>query len=333
MKIQTLPFLRAAPGDPGVSPEIADQAVRWLIELQAGAPTDALREAWQRWRREDPEHERAWRHIESVNERLKGVPGPLSAALLRQGHRSGRRRAVKLLLLVAAGGAAGWTAKDSGLVRGWTSDYATRVGERRAVTLPDGSRVTLNTDSAIDLEFDREQRRVRLLGGEILVQTAADPVTPTRPFLVHTKHGRLRALGTRFNVRVHDGGSDLAVFEGAVELRPADRPDPPLVVHAGRQAVLERAGWRDLGPLRESAGAWSEGMLVASDMPLGEFLGELSRYRAGRLSCAPEVAHLRVSGTYPLGDTERILGALQRALPVRVRYFTRYWVSVQPADA
>jgi transmembrane sensor len=85
--------------------------------------------------------------------------------------------------------------------------------------------------------------------------------------------------------------------------------------------------------LRESAGAWSEGMLVASDMPLGEFLGELARYRAGRISCAPEVAHLRVSGTYPLGDTERILGALQRALPIRVRFFTRYWVSVQPADA
>lgn len=331
MKPGSLSLLRPASGDASVPAEVADQAVRWLVELQSGGATEAARSALQRWREQDPEHERAWQHIESVNRRLQGLPGPMSTALLGEERRRGRRRAAKLLLVMGAGAGAAWTAKDTGWVRGWTSDHATRVSERRTVTLDDGSRVTLNTDSAIDLDFNAHQRLVRLVRGEILVATAGDPATSSRPFVVQTDHGRLRALGTRFNVRLHDAASELAVFEGAVELRPAGRPDPSHVVPAGQQIVLEHGGWRDQRPVGEGAGAWVDGMLVASNMPLSEFLAELSRHRAGRVSCAHELAHLKVSGTYPLADTDRILAALQRALPVRVKYFTRYWVSVQPA--
>ncbi len=315
-----------------VAPEIADQAVKWLVEMQAGAINESARQAWKRWREDDPEHERAWQHIESVNQRLKGL-GPLSSAVLGDAKRSGRRRSLKLLVLIAAAGATGWAAKDARFVREWAADYSTKIGERRTVELADGSSVMLNTDSALDVQFDDSRRVLRLIRGEIMATTAADKRPMPRPFLVETVHGSVRAIGTRFGVRLNDDGSAISVFEGAVDLRPIDRPDSTLILAGGQQAVLTRNGVRGSSALDESAGAWTRGMIVASNMPLGEFLAELSRHRSGRLGCAPEIAQLRVSGTYPLDDTDRVLAAIERVFPVKVRRFTRYWVSVLPLSA
>lgn len=83
-------------------------------------------------------------------------------------------------------------------------------------------------------------------------------------------------------------------------------------------------------PLDPNVGAWVDGMLVASQMRLAGFLAELGRYRHGQLGCSEQVADLRISGSYPLDDSERILQMLEVALPVRVRRFTRYWVTVEP---
>lgn len=101
----------------------------------------------------------------------------------------------------------------------------------------------------------------------------------------------------------------------------------PLLV--GQQARFTGA-WRSVAALDRNVGAWVDGMLVASQMRLADFLAELGRYRHGQLGCSERVADLRISGSYPLDDSERILQMLEVALPVRVRRFTRYWVTVEP---
>jgi transmembrane sensor len=70
-------------------------------------------------------------------------------------------------------------------------------------------------------------------------------------------------------------------------------------------------------------------MLVAIDWRLGDFITELARYRPGHLSCAPEVAELRVSGAFTVDDSDAVLANLTASLPVRVRSFSRYWVRVE----
>ena len=72
-------------------------------------------------------------------------------------------------------------------------------------------------------------------------------------------------------------------------------------------------------------------MLVASGMRLDRFLAELGRHRPGLLHCDPAIAGLRVSGTYPLADTDRVLDMLRTTLPVEIRFMTRYWATVRPA--
>ncbi|WP_143491372.1 FecR/PupR family sigma factor regulator, partial [Pseudomonas aeruginosa] len=88
------------PAAPKVPPQVAEQAVRWLVELQGGADDERLRQAWQRWRQAAPEHEPAWRHIEAVNQRLAGIGTPLALAAINAPHSPQRRRALKTLLLV-----------------------------------------------------------------------------------------------------------------------------------------------------------------------------------------------------------------------------------------
>lgn len=137
------------------------------------------------------------------------------------------------------------------------------------------------------------------------------------------------ALGTRFSVRCEGPRTRVCVLSHAVELRPLQTPTRPMRLPAGQQALFdERRGYSST-PLREGEGSWTQGVLTVVDWPLGEFIAELSRYRTGVLRCAAEVAELRLSGAYRLDRIDAVLQNLGKSLPVRVRYLTRYWVTVE----
>lgn len=319
---------------PPLPASVSLRAVEWLVALQAADASDATREACHRWRAAHPDHERAWRHIETFGQQLRSLNTPLVRGTLTQEERSGqaRRRAVKTLALALFAGGGAWLARDS-LWRGWQdwqSDYHTDAGERLGVTLADASRIDLDTGSAIDVRFDSAQRLVRLLRGQILVTTAPDPTSPIgRPFLVETAQGRVRALGTRYSVRQFPGRSHVAVFEGAVEIRPDLLADAPRLVQAGEQASFTRDAIGPGRPAGPGDASWSVGMLVAQDMPLSDFIAELARYVPGRLACDPDAGRLMVSGVYPLDDVDRVLDMLRRTQPIEVDRMTRYWITVR----
>ena len=317
---------------------IRHQAAAWLVELQGDEARDATLRRWRAWREAHPEHERAWQYIEAFRARLQGVPAPLAHATLatNPGH---RRQAIKALAVAAftAGGA--WMLAEHEPWRPWTADARAGIGERLVHTLPDGTRVTLNAGTAIDIHFTASERTLQLVRGEVLVETAHDPLasgagaSPPRPFVVQTRQGRIRALGTRFTVRDLAGGADghsrIAVFEGAVEVRPVRAATQSLVLKAGQQGQLTQDAVIDAGQASEDELAWTQGMIVAQDMPLADFLAELARHRPGHLACDPAVAGLKVTGTYPTADTDRVLDMLATTQPVEVAFVTRYWVTVR----
>src|SRR5690606_33586604 len=136
----------------------------------------------------------------------------------------GRRAAVAKLAILLAALPAGWLGWRAVKEKGWAADYRTALGERRDIRLADGTRVTLNTRTAIDVRFDSRQRTIILREGEILVQTAPDTAYPRRPFKVQSIEGGMEALGTRFSVREDGGRTHLAVLEGAVRITPKDAP-------------------------------------------------------------------------------------------------------------
>lgn len=322
---------------PAISPEVARRAVEWLVTLQSAEADGRTRADWRRWLEAHPDHARAWRHIESFNGQLREVASPLASAVARAALAAPgsprRRHAVRALALLFAGGGAAWLAREQAPLQGWLADLHTGVGERRTVRLEDGTALVLNTDSAVDVHYGSAGRVVRLLRGEILVSTARDRQVPARPMLVETRQGRLLPLGTRFAVRQFEDSSWVGVLEGTVAVEPLGGAGGGPVLAAGEQVRFGRDGAEPAAPLADTAVAWTDGMLVASAMRLEDFLAELGRYRPGRLRCDPAVAGLRVSGTYPLADTGRVLDLLRTTLPVRIHFVTRYWVTVLPAPA
>ncbi len=345
--------MSATPRD--IAPEIAHRAVGWWLDLGSGAITPAQRAALDAWRAEHADHERAWQHIQTVSQRFQSLGQGASAhaarAVLTRGVSRGRRSTVKALAALFFVGGATWSARHRYAWPGWTADMHTATGEIRTYALEDGTALTLNTSSAVDLRFTAHERRVVLRRGEIMVVTGhrdggngsanGSPKGSTkgrrsggatlRPFVVQTAQGTATPLGTRFSVRQQQDDTRLAVFEGAVRVVPDDAPLAARTLHAGESTCFTRSAPSEIESIENAAAAWTQGMLVANDMRLDDFLVELARYREGVLRCDPRAALLRVSGTYLLADTDRVLDTLSRALPLRVDYLTRYWVTVTPA--
>jgi transmembrane sensor len=211
----------------------------------------------------------------------------------------------------------------------YLSDEHTAYGEQRQLRLSDQTQVRLNSASALDIEFDAHERRLYLRSGEILVETAHGD---SRPFIVRTAQGRLQALGTRFLVRREGAATRLIVLQSAVSARPAQGTEQQ-VIQQGQQVLMQRQQLGHVQAAAPGAEAWSKGMLVADNLALGDLLDQLGHYQPGYLGIDPEVANLRISGSFPLYDTEKALAALPASLPVRIERFGRWWQRVVPALA
>jgi len=327
----TDPAIRELAERAGVAEALMEQALEWQVALWSGEAGAEQSQKLERWRAEHPDHERAWRHVERLAGRLDAVPAGAAAEGLREAGRAGsRRRFLKTLGLAGVVGTAGYLASTTPLVRVRLADLRTAVGEIRAFDLPDGSRLTLNTATGVNIDFTDTARRIELVAGEILVETAPDSPTAEarRPLRVQTRHGRLQPVGTRFTVLDAASGTELAVIEGRVEVQPSDAAARSVTVEAGQRVRFTTGSIEPLRPKPDPA-AWVDGRLVVEQMPLGEFIETLDRYHPGFLRCRPEAAELRVSGTFSVADTEQTLQALQRALPIRIERRTRLWVTVQ----
>jgi len=317
--------------DAPLKPAVARAAALWFVTMSSGEASDMDHRALQVWRKADPEHERAWQRTQQLGRQFAGLAPTGGMAVLDRPRSEQRRRAAKQLALLLIAGSGSWAMHRHMPWQEWTADYRTAIGERRSISLADGSSMIMNTDSAVNVLFTPQERRIKLVRGEILIATAPEHDVPYRPLRVATAEGVLTALGTRFTVQQLDQSSRLGVQEGAVEIRPVLAQAGMRVLHAGEETIFDRQRIADTVDLDATRIAWKDGMLFADRMPLSVFVAELARYRPGMLRCDSAVADLRISGSFPLTDTDRILQSLVDTLPVRVAMVTRYWVQVVPA--
>ncbi|MGB6103005.1 MAG: FecR family protein [Pusillimonas sp.] len=302
---------------------VAKAAMEWLLMLHeaSGPQKAAVAQRCIAWRRAAPEHEAAWNCIETFQQRLQHLDGETLRGVLDQP--SSRRSVIKLGLGFAVSGMAGWIGLTQTPLRRMTADLHADVGRSRSVILEDGTRLALNSGSALDVDFADGRRHVILREGEALFHAPAGAL----PLQVTTRVGSIQTEQAHFSARLFDNFCRVSVFEGAVDVQPLFLP-APIRLTPGQQADMYVEHMGPILAASHEAIAWINGMIVASNMRLDAFLQELARYRHGHLSCDASVADLRVSGTYPLHDTDKILAALEHSLPVSVRSSTRYWVTV-----
>ncbi|MNR90896.1 fec operon regulator FecR [compost metagenome] len=311
-----------------------EQAAEWFAVLRSGVVSDEERQQWHAWLDLREEHRLAWQKVESISNGLslpKAAPAAASAALSAAVLQ--RRRSLKMLTLLAVTGVVGWGISRNNtvqtLVADLNADYRSAVGEVRNLTLADGSQIWLNTNSSLDQQYDEQTRRVKLRKGEVLIDTNPDTHIPARPFIVYSAEGSLRALGTRFSVRQLDGKTRLSVYEGRVAISPLDATDNTKIIESGQQADFNRKEVITVAAADPTQQAWSQGLLVADNMRLEEFIEELARYRSGYLGCDPAIADLRVVGGFPLNQPEQVLAMLEASLPVSIHQTMPWWVTVR----
>ena len=208
------------------------------------------------------------------------------------------------------------------------ADHHTAVGERRVISLPDGSTLHLNTASAANVQISGASRAITLIRGEAAFTVAADPA---RPFIVTSGPVTARALGTAFTVRRDRNGQvTVTVLEHAVEVASTTRGAViRATVQAGEQVGYSPA--HGFGPVQavnlRTVAAWQRGKLIFDSRPLWAVVDELNRYRPGRIVIMnPQLRALRVTGVFSLTETEDPLRVIQDTLPVNTTRLTPYLV-------
>ncbi len=318
---------------------LLQQAATWFATLGDEAVTAQQRADWQHWHDEDAQHRLAWQFVETVGQRFQqasrlGEPGEVSNTLdTVRSDRISRRKALRGLGglgAICVSGYLGWRftpvvniAKEQTLA--WRADHHTATGESRKITLPDGGQLWLNTASAINTQYRAERRQIKLLSGEILIETARD--LQQRPFLVTTAQGFVQAIGTRFTVRELKGATFLAVYQGAVKIHT--HSGQGLLIEAGQQTTFSQDRIQPPTRADHAREAWAQHLVVANNISLASLVAELNRYQYGHLAVAPAVAELRVMGTYPADQPELALAMLEKALPIKVNRLLPWWVTLE----
>ena len=158
-----------------ISREIAHEAAQWFLRLQAADADEQAHQACARWRSAHAEHERAWQLAARFSTQIQSIPASVGRATLQRPAVLDRRMALKALTSLVILGSLGLTLSRSATLDSLMADASTGVGERRRITLPDGSELHLNTDSAVDIRFSAEARRLHLRRGEVFIKTATAP--------------------------------------------------------------------------------------------------------------------------------------------------------------
>lgn len=317
-----LPFKKTA----SPSPAVREQAALWIARLDAGASPADL-EQIDTWLARDPAHAQAlvelaqlWDRMDTLGQLATMFPLDASGKVAGvRGWQTTRLLAMAASLMVAAGLVALLpllkTADDTA-EQNFSATYATAVGEQRTVELADGSRIVLNTDTRIAIDYSDDKRRIELLAGEGLFEVASDAA---RPFQVHAGVRMVEAVGTAFSV--HRGARDafeVLVTEGKVLLHSsaeAEATDSSLPLSAGQYAALDALNATAVAidiptDQLEARLSWQHGMLLFRDEPLAQVLEEITRYTTLNIEADDSLLDLRVGGYFRVDDIEGLLAAI-----------------------
>jgi transmembrane sensor len=210
--------------------------------------------------------------------------------------------------------------------------WTTGAGEQRTVLLADGSWVTLNTRTRIDVHLSRHARDIELREGEAFFAVAKDAA---RPFTVHTSLGYARAVGTQFNAYVNDERLQVTTEQGSVLVDGLDS-GAGVLVDAGMQAELRigMPGPRVTAANLTAVMGWREQRLEVDDAPLADVLKDFGRYTPTSIRAAsPEIGSLRVSAVLRVGDLAALEAMLSGAFGLQFERQGREIIVVRPSAA
>lgn len=311
--------------------DLRDIAAAWFSRERSGEMTADEALALQAWLDAAAEHGAAYAEIRQAwGEAAAARADPQVMAIREHWLAShARRRRLSAVRALAASLAAIVTAAAGAGAWQWATGprpladrtYQTALGEQRVVELPDGSEVTLNTDTVLRTRASGDKRLVYLERGQAFFEVAKDA---RRPFVVTADGRTVTALGTAFDVRLDEGAFKVTLVEGKVRVEasapamaPALGPQSVKVqateMVAGSQLVApDDEQWRLTRTNVLTETSWTRGQLVFEDEPLGDVVAELNRYSTRKMIIADaSLTETPISGTFKVGDVDRFIHAVE----------------------
>jgi transmembrane sensor len=203
--------------------------------------------------------------------------------------------------------------------------YSTRVGEQRTIRLADGSLISMNALSQLQVRYSRKAREVEIGQGDAIFHVAHQP---GRPFRVHVDAVTIEAIGTRFSVSRRGHEATVSMLEGKVRAATENMNAPALTLIAGEQARIVS------GHIRRSADAdvaqavaWQERRLVFRDQSLERIVEEFGRYSPRRIDLeGPAAREQRITGTFDADDPEALVLFLESMENLSVERRGENWI-------
>lgn len=320
------------------------EASIWIAKIDGGHLPESDISDFIEWAKRSPRHEEELRHQAVIWDTLDEI---LNVDTLTAQKTSERRRfvlwpmpaftalaaaAATLLIIGIYTFLALENPDDTMATSGVTSGlFVTQVGEKRSVTLSDGSIITLNTDGQVEVDIQPDSRNIRLLKGEALFEVAHDK---NRPFSVTAGSAVIKALGTIFAVHIQDKNIEVIVEDGRVKLsslftsstgqggikKKSKEPIALAIISAGQGATfnpsLEAVKTVEKSDIGKKL-AWRNGMLIFDGDDLEYVLRDVSRYtKQNFIISDPELRSLRISGYFPTGQTETLLATLEQSFDI-----------------
>jgi len=306
---------------------IHEEAAAWFAKRRDGACTPSEEAAFEEWCDRSEAHAVAyaetkhawhqWKQLQSSDRMREMAAAAMAATVPRRrsvsaGRRWGPLLAAACIVAAVIIGGIGLLPK---LLSSPPVTYSTALGEQRTEQLPDGTRVTLNTETALQVRYGHGRREVVLQHGEAMFDVVHDAA---HPFVVTAGDGSVTDLGTRFAVRDNNGTATVTLLQGRVEIASGDARKQ---LAPGEQACygarIAGISVRKVDPAAVTA--WMRGRLDFNGMPLAQAIADANRYSTVKLRLGdPSLADMPVGGSFRAGDNAAIATALSAVFPVRV---------------
>jgi transmembrane sensor len=292
------------------------EAARWLARLQSGRDPDIQRK-FQQWHDDDPRNAAAFARVRGSYEQAGLLRhSPIMNSEVREPARPkaawrplpALAAAVAIVVLVPVGV---MVLRNGGLAVGGTQAVMllTQVGEIRQVELADGSKVTLDTATKIDVEIGRSRRTAHLRYGRARFQVAQADT----PFVVETPSSTVTTGEGVIDVEQVGGEGGIHVLAGAADVRAVNAGQASAVALGAGQGMTVNAGGAERTSVAVPASDWTRGMLQFDGTPLTEAVALANRYSERHILLIGDLGGLRVTGAFRAGDTAGLAKALAAA--------------------
>jgi len=301
---------------------VTEEAARWIARMDQGALTEEDCLAFAGWLNADARHRAEmlemadmWSDMDQLTELFQ--PRPVSENKYRSFLKPPAFATAFAFMLIAFIGVSIF----SDMAPTSTNlTFATQVGAYENTDLADGSTIELNTATKIETHFDNRRREVALLAGEALFTVAKDV---DRPFVVIASNFQVEAVGTRFNVQLHNDQIEVIVTEGTVKISPTDGSAGAVFANAGEITNITSGGITLIGDISSSEQlrllSWRDGILNYGGETLAEVVADFGRYNDLEIIITDaDARNIRVGGYFNKNDVAAFLEALETGFPIEV---------------